>query len=239
MIQRQGNLFSAGVSTDGVNYTLIPGTHRGRGPAGHHACRASRWPPARRRPPSTATFSNLSDRRAGHHHDDAARAGRPLPVQLDLRRPRQPEPAGRHHGSGPGRSPWTAPAPAFGGSSDSAHYVYQSVSGNESISAQVVTQPRAQPAKTQDGLMMRASTAPPRPCTASTSIPGGSATVKWRVNDGIATTNGPARPRSPRPPTWRSSAGRTATPARRGPIFSTLTSTDGVTWTPVLGSIAC
>ena len=66
--------------------------------------------------------------------------------------------------------------------------------------------------------------------------PGGSATVKWRANDGIPITQtiplgsvtSPAYLEIVR---WQDS---NASPA--GTYFSTLTSTDGVTWTRVLGS---
>src|SRR5260370_29832589 len=85
----------------------------------------------------------------------------------------------------------------FGGSSDSVHYAYQSVSGNESISAQVTTQSGA-PAKTQDGLMMRASASPTAPMYSVYLNPGGSATIQWRGqprhNDTPHTPPTPATP---------------------------------------------
>ena len=136
-----------------------------------------------------------------------------------------PTPPGDTTGSG-GSLTLAGTGTGFGGSSDSAHYVYQSVSGNESISAQVTTQSGAS-AKTQDGLMMRASASPTAPMYSVYLNPGGSATVKWRVNDGIAYTHtipltsvtSPAYLEIVR---WQDS---NASPP--GTYFTTLTSTDG------------
>ena len=96
MIQRTGNLFSAGVSTDGTNYTLIPGstadvdlpTTTMQGLAVDSGSSTST---------GTATFSNINVGSPVSTTHGAARAGRPVPVRLDLRRPRKPHPARRHH----------------------------------------------------------------------------------------------------------------------------------------------
>src|SRR6185437_13117823 len=66
--------------------------------------------------------------------------------------------------------------------------------------------------------------------------PGGSATINWRVNDGVkyshtiplTSVTSPAYLEIVR---WQDS---NASPP--GTYFSTLTSTDGINWTPVLGS---
>ena len=233
MIQRQGNLFSAGISTDGVNYTLIPGstadvdlpttTMQGVAVASGSSSTTS-----------TATFSNVSIGAAVTTTLAPAPSADPCPSGWTCAGLGNPTPAGDTTGSG-GSLTLAGTGSGFGGSSDSAYYVYQSVAGNESISAQVTTASGAA-AKTQDGLMMRAGTAPTAPMYSVYLNPGGSATVKWRVNDGIAnaqtiplgSVTSPAYLEIVR---WQDS---NASPA--GTYFSTLTSTDGVTWTPVLGS---
>ena len=233
MIQRQGNQFSAGISIDGVSYTLIPGstadvdlpttTMQGVAVASGSSSTTS-----------TATFGNLSIGAAVTTALAPAPPADACPSGWTCADLGNPAPAGDTTGSG-GSLTLAGTGTGFGGSSDSAHYVYQSVSGNESISAQVTTASGAA-AKTQDGLMMRAGTAPTAPMYGVYLNPGGSATVKWRVNDGIAITQtvplgsvtSPAYLKIVR---WQDN---NASPA--GTYFSTLTSTDGVTWTPVLGS---
>jgi outer membrane protein assembly factor BamB len=235
MIQRTGNLFSAGVSTDGTNYTLVPGsstdvdlpttTMQGIAVASGSSSQYG-----------TASFSDIT-------------AGAPVTTTMTPPAPADacpsgwtcadlgnPTPPGDTTGSGSSLT-LAGTGTGFGGGSDSVHYVYQSVSGNESISAQVTTQSGA-PAKTQDGLMMRASASPTAPMYSVYLNPGGSATIQWRVNDGIpyihniplTTTTSPAYLEIVRYQDTSASPPVT--------YFSTFTSADGNTWTPVLGSSA-
>ena len=233
MVQRRGNVFSAGISFDGVNYQLIPGasvkidlpatTLQGLAVDSGSSTNYG-----------TASFTNL-------------RVGGPIVTPMALQPPVDPCPA-----------PWSCqdvgnPNPpgdttaaggtvtlagtglGIGGASDSAHYTYQSVSGNQSISAQVTTPAAASTA--QAGLMMRASTAATAPMYSVYIRPGGTAaTVTWRTYDGISSRmkipvagiTSPAflqivryQDTSLTPPTT---------------FFGALTSTDGTNWTPVLGS---
>jgi outer membrane protein assembly factor BamB len=233
MVQRQGNLFSAGVSADGVNYTLIPGTTADvdlptttmQGVAVASGVTSTT---------STATFSNISIGAPVTAVLAPQPPADPCPSGWNCADLGNPAPVGDTTGSG-GSLTLVGTGTGFGGSSDSMHYVYQSVSGNESISAQVTTAPGAS-GKAQDGLMMRASTAPTAPMYSVYLNPGGSATIKWRVNDGVAYSrtialNGSTSPAYLEIANWQDS---NASPA--GTYFGTLTSTDGVTWTPVLGS---
>ena len=233
MIQRQGNLFNAGVSTDGVNYAQIPGTTASvdlpattmQGVAVASGSSSAT---------STATFANLSVGAPVTTTMTPPGAASPCPSGWTCADLGNPTPAGNTTGSG-GSLTLSGTGTGFGGSTDSTHYVYQPVTGNESISAQVATASGAS-GKTQDGLMMRASAAPTAPMYSVYLNPGGSATVKWRPADGIAynhtipitTSTSPAYLEIVR---WQDG---NASPA--GTYFSTLTSSDGVTWTPVLGS---
>ena len=233
MIQRKGNLFSAGVSTDGTNYTLIPGSTADvdlpattmQGVAVASGSSSSY---------GTATFSDINAGAAPSTVLAPPAPADPCPSGWSCTDLGNPAPPGDTTGSG-GSLTLAGPGTGFGGSSDSAHYAYQAVSGNESISAQVTTTSGAS-GKAQDGLMMRASTSPTAPMYSVYLNPGGSATVKWRVSDGIAynhtipltSVTSPAYLKIVR---WQDS---NASPP--GTYFSTLTSADGSTWTPVLGS---
>ena len=185
MIQRQGNLFSTGVSTGGASYQLIPGSTADldmpattldglavdSGATGNTG---------------TASFSNLA-------------VGQPLSTTMTPRPPADPCPASWTcadigNPNPPGNT--TAGVTAGGytvdgtgsgitlGSSDSFHYAYRKVSGNETLSAQVVTSAGAPPT-VQDGIMMRANASPTSPYYAVLLNPGGSATIQWRSYDGV------------------------------------------------------
>jgi outer membrane protein assembly factor BamB len=233
MIQRKGNNFSAGVSADGTDYTLIPGsttdvdlpttTMQGIAVASGSSTKYG-----------TASFSNITAGAPATTTLAAPAPADPCPAGWTCADLGNPSPPGDTTGSG-GSLALAGTGTGFGGSSDSAHYVYQSVSGNESVSAQVTTQAGA-PAKTQDGLMMRASASPTAPMYSVYLNPGGSATIQWRVSDGIhyahniplTSTTSPAYLEIVR------YADTSASPP--GTYFSTMTSADGSTWTPVLGS---
>ena len=226
MIQRQGNLFSAGVSADGTNYTLIPGTTADvdlptTTMQGIAVASGSSSPAI-----GTATFSNITVGAAVTHHDGAARARRPVPVRLDLRRPRQPHPAGRHH--------------RLGQLADAVRHRYRfrrqlglgALRLPDGLGQRVdqraghhpVRRVRQDPGRADDAGQRQPR---PRRCTASTSTPAAPATIQWRVNDGIkymhtiplTSVTSPAYLEIVR---WQDS---NASPP--GTYFSTLTSTDG------------
>ena len=235
MIQRRGNLFSTGISTDGVNYQLIPGTTADldmpattldglavdSGAAGNTG---------------TASFANLN-------------IGQPLSTTMTPQSPANPCPASWTcadigNPNPPGDTIAGATAGSYTldgtgtgitlGSSDSFHYAYQPVSGDETLSAQVVTQAGAPPTA-QEGIMMRANTSPTSPYYAVLLNPGGSATVQWRTYDGVPNRTGTLALASVTSPAYVEIVSWQDTTMNRT-LFSALTSADGVTWTPVLGS---
>ena len=125
MIQRQGNLFSAGISTDGINYTLIPGstadvdlpttTMQGLAVASGSSTATSR-----RRSATSASARRSAPRWRRPRPPTRARPAGPAPTSGTRAPPGDTTGSGRTltlAGTGTG----------FGGSSDSAHYVYQSV----------------------------------------------------------------------------------------------------------------
>jgi outer membrane protein assembly factor BamB len=235
MVQRHGNMLSAGYSTDGVHYTLIPGTTvdmdlpattlDGIAVASGSSSNAG-----------TASFSNLAIGQPLTTTMTAQTPADPCPASWTCTDVGSPNPPGDTTSSGPGT--FTLDGTGTGittGTSDSFHYVYQPVSGNQTLSAQVVTQPN-QPTTAQEGIMMRATASPTSPYYSILISPGGgAASVQWRTYDGAANRTVPlplpgvTSPADVEIVSWQDTA-------LNQTFFSALTSTDGVHWTPVLGS---
>jgi hypothetical protein len=135
-----------------------------------------------------------------------------------------PAPAGGQSLSG---STWTIQGGGndIYGTTDSFHFVDQTLSADGSISARVASQsPSSVWAKA--GLMMRATTDPGSPYYAVFVTPGNGIVVQWRSSQGAATNQ---------------VATTGSTPVylqvtRSGTTFSAATSSDGVNWTPVAGA---
>src|SRR6266851_4926919 len=162
MIQRQGNLFSTGYSTDGVNYQLIPGTTVDidmpattlQGIAVDSGASTNT---------GTASFSNISIGNAITTTMTPQAPADPCPASWTCTDIGNPNPPGDTTSSGPGT--FTLKGTGTGittGGTDSFHYAYQPVSGNQSLSAQVVTQATS-PKTAQEGVMMRANASPTAP----------------------------------------------------------------------------
>ena len=233
MIQRSGNLFTAATSSDGVNYTVIPGstadldlpTTTLQGLAVDSGSSSNT---------GTASFSNISVGSPISTTLAPPATTDPCPSPWTCADIGNPSPPGDTTASGSSLT-LTGTGTGFGGPSDSTHYVYQSVSGNQTLNAQVATQSGAA-AKAQDGLMMRASTAPTAPMYSVFLNPGGSATIQWRVFDGVKSTRTIPLTSTTSPAYLeivRYQDTRFNPPVT---FFGTLTSPDGVSWSPVLGS---
>ncbi len=236
MIQRQRNLFSAGVSADGTSYTLIPGstadvdlptkTMQGIAVASGSATTRGK-----------ATFTGTSVGAKLTTTMTPPPPADPCPTGWTCTDLGNPYPQGDTTGSG-GSLTLQGAGSGFGEvASDSAHYVYQTVSGNASVSAQVTTAAGAPPAA-QDGIMMRVSTTPTAPMYSVYLNPGGSATVEWRLHDGIAYKHKIPLPSVTSPAYLEIVRWDDTNASPPATYFTTLTSTDGTTWTPVLGSAA-
>ena len=235
MIQRQGNNFSAGDSTDGVNYQLIPGSTadmdmpatilQGLAVASGSAANTG-----------TASFSNISVGNPISTTMSPPAPADPCPGSWTCADIGNPAPPGDTTSSGAGTLTLSGTGTGITlGHSDSFHYVYQPVSGDQTFSAQVVTP--ATPATAQEGLMMRASASPTAQYYAVLLQPGGSATVQWRSYDGTPSTTAKLSVTSITSPAYVKIVRWTDASANPPQTyFSTLTSTDGSTWTPVLGS---
>ncbi len=235
MIQRSGNLFSAGISHDGVHYQLIPGstvdldlpatTLQGIAADSGSSTRTAK-----------VTFRSLAV--SGRHTVTMTppAPADPCPSGWTCSDIGNPGPPGDTTSGGAGA--FTLDGTGTGiemSGSDSFHYVYRKVSGNETLSALVSPQ-NGQPASAQDGIMMRASSSPAAAYYSVLLNPGGSATVQWRTYDGVPSLTNLPLP-SVTPPAYVEIVRYDDTALNPAEIFfSALTSADGTNWTPVLGS---
>ncbi|MBV9380031.1 MAG: PQQ-binding-like beta-propeller repeat protein, partial [Streptosporangiaceae bacterium] len=234
MIQRKGNLFSTGYSTDGVSYQLIPGTTADldmpattlQGIAVDSGSTTNT---------GTASFSNISVGNPISTTMTPQPPADPCPPSWTCTDAGNPNPPGDTTSSGSGS--FTLDGTGTGitlGSTDSLHYVYRQVSGDEALSAQVVTQ-SGSPATAQEGIMMRANAGVTSPYYAVLLNPGGHATIQWRTYDGVPNRTGTISLTSVTSPAYVEIVSWQDT-ALNQMYFSTMTSADGTTWTPVLGS---
>jgi outer membrane protein assembly factor BamB len=233
-IQRHGNSFSASTSTDGVHFKLLPGTTQSvvmpdLALAGLAVDSGSA------KNTGTATFDNFS---VGSPTvtpvNGPSKHGCPAPwTCADVW---NPAPQGDQtlangtwsvYGSGDGRG--------IGGTADSFHEVYQPVSGSVAISA-APTLPAGAPGGTLSGVMLRQDSSPGSAFYSFLVKPNGSAEVLWRVNNNLKTRPNVQIPALAPGTLIRVSRFIDTTESPAIPYFSASTSTDGVTWTPVLGS---
>jgi len=235
MIERSGNLLSTGVSTDGVNYTVLAGSTADLElPATvlHGLVVNS----GSSQVSGTASFGNLAVGSPLTTPLAAVSPTDPCPTPWTCLDIGNPSPSGDTTSSSPTSLTLDAPGAGIGSASDSFHFVYQTVSGNESISAQVVPQP-SDPASAQQGIMMRSAPTPTSPYYAVLFQPGGSATITWRYYDGVSDRTGSLALPTVTSPTYVE-INRYQDTTINGPniFFSTETSSDGISWSPVLGS---
>jgi hypothetical protein len=109
--------------------------------------------------------------------------------------------------------------------SDSFHYIWQSLAADGSITARVTAQTNTS-AWAKGGLMMRATTDPGSPYYGVFATPGNGVAVQWRTTQGGTSSQ---LLTSGTPPVYLQIS-------RSGSTFTALTSADGSTWTPVPGS---
>ena len=233
MVQRVGDTLQAATSEDGSSYTLVPGTN------------ASVAMPA-------VSLAGLAVS-SGTNGTSASASVSALSTGPPTVTPAPPAPAS------PCPSGWSCQDignPALGGDQslsagtwtvegagtgfgqaaitsysewpvdDQFHFVWQPVSTDTTISAQLTGQANTG-ANAQAGVMLRADTTGGGAYYAAWVSPGGGVTVDYRDTDGLldnivanltATT-----------PAWLEVA-------RSGDTFTAYTSSDGTTWTPVIGS---
>ncbi len=232
MLQRRGNVISAGISFDAVKYQLIPGASADLDlPATTLAGLAVDSGSSTNT--GTASFTNISIGSVTATMTPQAPT-HPCPSPWTCEDIGNPNPPGDTTQTGSSYTV-TGTGTGIGGAADSLHYVFTPVSGDQTLAGQVVTQPGAPPTA-QEGLMMRANDRATSPFYAAVLNPGGSTTILWRTYDGVVqrskipvvTATSPAYLQIVR------YTDTTTTPATS--TFSAVTSSDGSTWAPVLGS---
>ena len=228
MIQRRGDVFTAAVSSDGVHYQLLPGTQRrivmpyqvlaGVATASGVAATtsAATYAAVVIGPPSTSPAP--------------APSATPCPAGWGCQDVGDPAPVGDQQLAG---GVWTLAGVggAIGGNSDAFHYVWQILPADGTLSAQLTAQGAS--ATAQAGLMFRQTLDAGSPYYAMLATPGKGITVTWRTvsnlhPDGAVTIAGAA-------PLWLR-VQRYTDPTTSVIFFAAYTSSDGVTWNPVLGA---
>jgi outer membrane protein assembly factor BamB len=238
LIQRQGDVFTASVSTDGVNYVAMAGSTATvvmpaslmEGIAVDSGAAANT---------GTATFAHLA---TGSNTitpalpamaDPCPAGGTPAAWQCqDVGNPApvgdQTLNAGQFtvYGSGTGIQKY----------SDAFHFVAQSITGDGTITAQLTSFANNAVAATQAGLVMRQSVDPAAAYYGILLKPTGGATVQWRVNQGLPTRQTITLPGTT-PPAYIGLSRFTDTSVNPNvTYYSAQTSVDGSNWNPVPGS---
>ena len=111
------------------------------------------------------------------------------------------------------------------GSADAFHLVGQSMAGDGSMAAEVLSQSPTDP-WAKSGIVMRASADPGAPYYGVFVTPGNGVVVQWRLAQDAPTSNAQITATAP----------LFLQVTRSGTTFSASTSPDGVVWTPVPGS---
>lgn len=222
-IQRVGDGFAAGVSTDGVSYTLVPGSSA-----------AVVLPTSAMA--GLAVSSGTNGTSAGATIDTVA-IGAPGAA---------PAPPASASACPPGWSctdignpavvgnqslasgTWTILGAGTGnaGYSDQFHFVYQSFAGDATLAEHVATQQNTA-AAAQAGLEFRGDVSAPAFYYAAFVTPTNGITVLYRASSGARTAVMVTAP---------GAAPQYLQIARSGTTYTTFTSADGVTWSPVIGS---
>ena len=219
-IQRVGDQFQVGTSTDGTNYTLIPastvqfemptlvltGLAVSSGLNGMAA---------------TAAYKNVA---IGSPSNPPNPPPSPSPCPTnwscsDIGNPLVVGDQSLNNGAwtvkGAGRDIW--------GTSDQFHYVWQTLAANGTISAHVRSQTNTDPAA-KTGIMLRQNTNPTSAYYAAVFTPGQGIVVQYRLDDDR--TSGQAITVSGPVPAYLEIA-------RSGTSFTTYSSPDGINWTPI------
>jgi outer membrane protein assembly factor BamB/regulation of enolase protein 1 (concanavalin A-like superfamily) len=223
MVQRTGDVLRAAISANGSSYTLLPGTSATvpmptASLAGVIASSGTQGTAA------TATVTAVSVGGVTITPQPAATA-HACPSGWNCQDIGNPALTGDQALSG---SAWTVSGAGgdIWGSSDQFHYVWQTISGDGTVSADITSQQNTGPSA-KAGVMLRSSTAPGAAYYAAYLTPGNGVEVQYRdTNGGIA-----AQQASP-----AGTAPIYLQVARSGTSFTAYTSADGHTWTPVPSS---
>ena len=214
--------YSAYISTDGVNFSYVPGSpwcSACRAAGGRHRVRLLQLDPV-----STATVDNLASLPGSQPPPficpdswsctDIGGA----PAGQD-----QLSSAGTWNESGGGGDIW--------GTADSFHFVSQTLSADGTVTAHVTAQQATDP-WAKAGPMVRATTDPGSPYYAVFVTPGNGVAVQWRSTQGGRATRWSTR----HVPAYLMVARYTTSGGNPQTFYTAYSSPDGVTWAPIPGS---
>ena len=223
MVQRRGDVLQAAVSADGTSYTLLPGTNA-TVPMPTASLAGVMVSSGTLGTSGTATVTAVSVGSPTITPQPAPSAS-PCPSGWNCQDIGNPALVGNQSLSG---ATWTVSGAGgdIWASSDQFHYVWQSASGDTTVSAELTSQSDTDPSA-KAGVMLRGGTDPGAAYYAAYVTPGEGVAVQYRDADGgIAAQQ--ANPSGTVPAFLKV--------ARSGAFFTAYTSTDGSTWTPVPGS---
>ena len=232
MVQRHDDTFQTLSSADGVHYVLIGGTvHTLVMPTRLLAGVAVSSGSATSM--SAATYRNIAvgpptqtyTRQASTH---------PCPTSWSCEDIGVGSPIGDQTLAG---GVWTiqGSAPGIAGAVDQFHYVFQRTGGDGTVTGRLTSVGNSSPTA-QAALLMRADDTQQSTYYGVVVNPGGTATVQWREHNGIKTRTTVPLPTQTLPAWFRISR---YTDTAHTPVltyYSTLTSSDGITWSQVNGS---
>jgi len=220
MVQRTGDVLQAAISTNGTSYTLIPGTSA-TVPMPAASLAGVMVSSGTQGTPGTATVTGVS---VGSPtvNPQPAPSSSPCPSGWSCQDVGNPALVGNQALSG---GTWTVSGAGgdIWASSDQFHYVWESVPGDATVSADVASRSDTDPSA-KAGVMLRGGTDPGAAYYAAYVTPGDGVEVQYRDTDGgIAAQQ--ANPSGAAPAYLEV--------ARSGTSFTAYTSTNGSAWTPI------
>jgi regulation of enolase protein 1 (concanavalin A-like superfamily) len=222
MIQRVGDNFQAATSTDGVNYTLVTGSNATL-PMPTAVLAGLAVASGANGTTGTALMSAVTIGSPGSAPSPPAPATA-CPSGWSCQDVGNPLLVGNQSLSG---GTWTLTGAGNGidqeQPTDQFHYVWQTMAGDATVSAQVLTQTVTDPYAAA-GPMMRASTAGNAEYYGAFLTPDSGIEVQYRDTTGVTSIQ--ATTQTAETPQYIEIA-------RSGTTFTTYTSTDGTTWTPI------
>ena len=224
-IRRVGDLFQAAISSDGVTYTLVPGTNA-TVPMAAAVMEGVAAASGSQGTSNTVSYNAVSVG-SPTAPPNPSLSPSPCPGGWSCQDVGNPVVVGDQSLSS---GTWTlkGAGQSINNYGDQFHFVWQSLAADGAISAHITSQTNTN-ASAQAGVMLRQSTNPISPYYAAFVTPGNGIVVQYRLIQGLKTA------------VFSGTAGSVPTylmVARSGSNYCTYTSSDGVNWSVIIGSCA-